>query len=103
MSEKLKLTGVGIKGLNYPIVIHLANGSYQTTDATVNVFTTPPLGFTGPDIGQFIDILHRLGLSANSESLAEVAAEVKSTFSSSWARIDISFVLPLPRRYMRDS
>jgi len=49
MSEKLMLTGVCIKGLKYPINIPIANGSSQTTVATVNVFVTPPLGFIGAD------------------------------------------------------
>ncbi|MBO3803552.1 MAG: GTP cyclohydrolase I FolE2 [Candidatus Brockarchaeota archaeon] len=99
MSEKLKLTGVCIKGLKHPINITIADGSSQATVATVNVFAIPPLGFTGPDIGNFTEILHRLGLNLDSESLTKVAAEVKRIFSS-WARIEASFVLFLKREDM---
>lgn len=60
MSEEIKLTGLGIEGLKIPITIPIADGSSQTTVATVNVFAIPPLGFTGPDIGNFTDTLHRV-------------------------------------------
>lgn len=90
-SRKITIDKVGVKGLEYPIVVEDRTNGFQHSVADLNIYVELPHYKRGTHMSRFIEILNKYHKEAFIGKLELFLDELKSTMKAEAAYVDISF------------
>ncbi len=90
-TRNLEIDKVGIKGLQYPIVLRDKAHKSQHTVATINIYANLPHNFRGTHMSRFVEVLNRFHREIAITKIGEILRAIRESLSSSSAHIELSF------------
>lgn len=90
-SRNITIDKVGIKDIQYPIVVMDKTKGVQHTVASVNMFVQLPYNFKGTHMSRFIKILNEYRKAISNETIGEILIEMKKRLNSCSAHIELTF------------
>lgn len=90
-TRRIPIAKVGVKDINYPVVVMDKNRSLQHTVATVNMYVDLPHHFKGTHMSRFVEILNRYREQIALDKLETILNEMKSNLGSETAHLEIKF------------
>lgn len=89
--RNIPINKVGITNLNYPITVMDRSGNPQHTVAGINMTVDLPHHYRGTHMSRFLEVLARHSVSLKLDNLGEILRDMKKTFKSQYAHINIEF------------
>ena len=89
--RNISIDKVGIKGIEYPIIVKDKNKGNQHSLASINMFVKLPHNFKGTHMSRFVEILNQYKDNISLTSISHVLDEMKNKLNSEEAHIDLSF------------
>lgn len=90
-TRNLEIDKVGIKDIQYPIVLSDKEKGSQHTVARINMYVRLPHDFKGTHMSRFVEILSRHSDNINLYSVGGILSEMKEKLDSEEAFIELSF------------
>lgn len=90
-TREIPLQKVGIKGLEYPIVVLDQNQKKQHTTAKVNLFVNLPQHFKGTHMSRFIEVFHRHKDNLSMPHFLNMLEEIRTVLEANKAFGEINF------------
>lgn len=90
-TREVPLQKVGIKGLEYPILVLDRDHKKQHTTARANLYVNLPQHFKGTHMSRFIEVFHRYKDNLSLPYFLEMLNEIRTTLEASKAFGEISF------------
>lgn len=82
---------VGVKDVQYPIVVLDKRNKEQHTIAKINMYVDLPHYFRGTHMSRFIEILNEYRGLINVSNMAEILTKIKSKLEADSAHMEVSF------------
>lgn len=89
--RNLDIDKVGIKDIQYPIVLSDKEKGKQHTVAFINMYVKLPHNFKGTHMSRFVEILSRHSENINLYSVNNILDEMREKLNSEEAFIELSF------------
>jgi GTP cyclohydrolase IB len=89
--RRIEIDKVGVKGINYPIVVLDKTNKVQHTVATINMYVSLPHHFKGTHMSRFIEVLNTYRHGISTQNIAEILIKIKEKLRSESAHIEIFF------------
>ena len=90
-NRNLDVDRVGIKDLQYPVILSDRNKGKQNTVARINMYVRLPHDFKGTHMSRFVEILSRHSDDINLYSVGHILDEMKERLDSEEAFIELAF------------
>ncbi|HNX38123.1 MAG TPA: GTP cyclohydrolase FolE2 [Candidatus Cloacimonadota bacterium] len=90
-TRKISIDKVGVKGIQYPIVVEDRRNGQQTTVADLNIYVELPHHKRGTHMSRFIEILNRYHQDSIIQQLESFLIELKDNLKASASYVDLSF------------
>ena len=90
-TRKISIDKVGVKGIQYPIVVEDRTRGTQHTVADLNIFVELPHNMRGTHMSRFIEILNRYHQEKLIEQLESFLKDLRKTLKADAAYIELSF------------
>ncbi len=87
----IPLKRVGIKNINYPIVVLDREKVRQHTIATINMFVNLPQQFKGTHMSRFVEILNEYRSEINVRTFFNILSTMKKRLEAQEAHLEIEF------------
>ncbi len=89
--RNIPLNRVGIKNLRYPVEVLDQKAGRQKTVANISMFVDLPGNLRGTHLSRFVELVHKYKDEIGITNLAGILEEVKKTFGSKDAYLELSF------------
>ena len=90
-TRKIPINKVGVKGLQYPIVLQDRINGTQNSVADINMYVELPHNFRGTHMSRFIEILHHYHRDIIIDNLEKLLAEMKQKLDADVAYLEMKF------------
>ncbi|MBC8383321.1 MAG: GTP cyclohydrolase I FolE2 [Candidatus Cloacimonetes bacterium] len=90
-TRKIPINKVGVKGLQYPIVLQDRINGTQNSVADINMYVELPHNFRGTHMSRFIEILHHYHRDIIIDNLEKLLAEMKQKLDADVAYLEMEF------------
>lgn len=90
-TREVPLQKVGIKGLQYPILVLDRDHKRQHTTAQANLFVNLPQHFKGTHMSRFIEVFHRHRDNLSMPHFLDMLAEIRESLEASSAFGELTF------------
>ncbi|OPX26786.1 MAG: GTP cyclohydrolase [Candidatus Cloacimonas sp. 4484_140] len=90
-TRKIPINKVGVKGLQYPIVLQDRTNGTQNSVADINMYVELPHDFRGTHMSRFVEILHHYHRDIIIDNLEELLAEMKKKLDADVAYLEMEF------------
>jgi GTP cyclohydrolase I len=82
---------VGVKNINYPIIVLDKIKQHQHTIASINMFVNLPHHFKGTHMSRFIEILNKFRFEIGISNFHEILEEMLEKLNAESAHLEVSF------------
>ncbi|MCX8084319.1 MAG: GTP cyclohydrolase FolE2 [Calditerrivibrio sp.] len=89
--RNIDIDKVGIKDIQYPIVVKDKKNGKQHTVARINMFVKLPHNFKGTHMSRFVEVLNNHRTNIGIESFRGILDDLKSVLNSEESHIEITF------------
>jgi GTP cyclohydrolase I len=90
-SRYIRIDRVGVKNVNYPIIVLDRKHGNQHTIGSIDMFVSLHPEFKGIHMSRFLEILNQYHQIIDIRKFGEILKELKERLSSSWAYIMVRF------------
>ena len=90
-TRKIPINKVGVKGLQYPIVLQDRINGTQNSVADINMYVELPHDFRGTHMSRFVEILHHYHRDIIIDNLEKLLAEMKQKLDADVAYLEMKF------------
>ncbi|MFX0138910.1 MAG: GTP cyclohydrolase FolE2 [Candidatus Hodarchaeota archaeon] len=89
--RKIEIDKVGVKNLNYPIVLSDKTHDKQHTIAKINMSVNLPHHFRGTHMSRFIEVLNRNRREIDIHRMGDIMKEMKKVLNAESANLELEF------------
>ncbi len=89
--RNVMINKVGVKNVQYPIIVDDRENKLQTTVADLDIFVELPHHHRGTHMSRFLEVLNYFHKDNLIQKLPEFLAEIKKALNSDWAYVNIRF------------
>jgi len=90
-TRKIPINKVGVKGLQYPIVLQDRTNGTQNSVADINMYVELPHDFRGTHMSRFVEILHHYHRETIIDNLEKLLAEMKMKLNADVSYLEMEF------------
>ncbi len=90
-NRNVPIDKVGVKNINYPIVVLDKVKKHQHTIASINMFVNLPHHFKGTHMSRFIEILNKFRFEIGISNFHEILEEMLEKLNAESAHLEVSF------------
>jgi len=88
---KIPIDKVGVKNINYPIIVLDKTKKYQHTIASINMYVNLPHHFKGTHMSRFIEILNKYRDEISINNFHQILDDMLDKLQSESAHLEVSF------------
>lgn len=89
--RQLRIDKVGVKDIDYPIVLRDKARGFQHTVASINMYVDLPQDFKGTHMSRFIEILNKYHGQIDNTNFIELLGELRLALDAECAHCEMSF------------
>ena len=97
-SRKINIKKVGVKGIQYPIIVQDRANGVQHVNATINMYVNLPHQFKGTHMSRFIEILNEFRGQINIRSFEKILLKMREKLNAKSAHMEIEFPYFIEKR-----
>ena len=90
-SRKIDIKKVGVKGIQYPIIVQDRANGVQHVNAAINMYVNLPHQFKGTHMSRFIEILNEYRGQINIRSFEKILLKMREKLNAKSAHMEIEF------------
>lgn len=90
-TRRIPINKVGVKGLQYPIVLQDRTNGTQNSVADINMYVELPHDFRGTHMSRFVEILHHYHRETIIDNLEKLLAEMKMKLNADVSYLEMEF------------
>jgi GTP cyclohydrolase I len=90
-SRKINIKKVGVKGIQYPIIVQDRANGVQHVNAAINMYVNLPHQFKGTHMSRFIEILNEYRGQINIRSFEKILLKMREKLNAKSAHMEIEF------------
>jgi GTP cyclohydrolase IB len=90
-SRKIDIKKVGVKGIQYPIIVQDRANGVQHVNAAINMYVNLPHQFKGTHMSRFIEILNEYRGQINLRSFEKILLKMREKLNAKSAHMEIEF------------
>ena len=96
--RKINIKKVGVKGIQYPIIVQDRANGVQHVNATVNMYVNLPHQFKGTHMSRFIEILNEYRGQISIRSFEKILLKMREKLNAKSAHMEIEFPYFIEKR-----
>ena len=96
--RKIDIKKVGVKGIQYPVIVQDRANGIQHVNATVNMYVNLPHQFKGTHMSRFIEILNEVRGQINIRSFEKILLKMREKLNAKSAHMEIEFPYFIEKR-----
>jgi len=89
--RNIDIMKVGVKDINYPVIVLDRAKGVQHTVATVNMYVSLPHHFKGTHMSRFIEVLNRYHGSISPKTFLDILDELRQSLEAKSANVEMTF------------
>ena len=97
-SRKINIKKVGVKGIQYPIIVQDRANGVQHVNAAINMYVNLPHQFKGTHMSRFIEILNEYRGQINIRSFEKILLKMREKLNAKSAHMEIEFPYFIEKR-----
>lgn len=96
--RKIDIKKVGVKGIQYPIIVQDRANGVQHVNAAVNMYVSLPHQFKGTHMSRFIEILNEYRGQISIRSFEKILLKMREKLNAESAHMEIEFPYFIEKR-----
>jgi len=96
--HQISIEQVGVKELQYPVMIQRKNTEYQHSVATIELSVELPKTDRGTHMSRFVELIEKYKVNINGKTIKEISKEITNIFSCKKAFLTITFPYFIEKR-----
>jgi len=89
--RKIEIDKVGVRNLEYPIVLRDKTNDRQHTIASINMYVNLPHHFRGTHMSRFIEVLNKYRREIDIHNMGKIMKEMKDKLNAESAHLEMKF------------
>ncbi|UCD90379.1 MAG: GTP cyclohydrolase I FolE2 [Desulfobacterales bacterium] len=89
--RNIPIDKVGIKNLQYPIIVLDRQNKFQHTVANINMYVDLPHEYKGTHMSRFVEMLHLFRPEVSLKNISVILGEMKKHLDAASAQIEVTF------------